>query len=148
MLSFFDSKFEPMFIRTALLITVLLISLAGCSRVTEEQSKLIGNWQIADAETVSERVSSEDASTAKMTIEFQSGGKFVTNTKMGSIDSTKQGTWEVVSFDAANNVMTIQCELLSQKTQCEIHFLKPNEIEWIPPNMAGTTQKIKFRKTD
>lgn len=134
-------------------LPIILISsclLAGCSRVTEEESKLIGQWQIANAESVSGRVGSEDdiAASARMSVEFQSGGQFITQTKMGSIDSIKEGTWKVISYDSANAVLTIECDLQMQQTQCEIKFVKPDEIDWIPPNMAGTTQEIRFRKSN
>ena len=134
--------------RFLIVILIPICLLAGCTRVTEEQRKLIGKWQIADAESVSERVSSDESTTmsARMSVEFQSSGQFITQTKMGNIDSTKQGTWKIASYDPTENVMKIECVLQMQKTECEIEFLDKDEIKWVPPNMAGTTQKIRFRR--
>ena len=122
--------------------------LAGCSNVTPEEKQLVGLWEIADAESVADRVSFDDQSDSdsKMTVEFQSSNRIITKTKMGSIDSTKNGTWKVVSFDASTKKMVIECNLQGQVDQCEIEFTSPGKIKWVPPNMAGTSKLIAFER--
>jgi hypothetical protein len=40
--------------------------------------------------------------------------------------------------------MKIRCDLAMQSTEHEIEFENPDTIRWIPPNLAGTRQKIRF----
>ena len=127
---------------------LLLGLLAGCSGPTPEERQLIGLWKIADVESVADRVSGDDeiGAEAKMSVEFQTGGRLITRTKMGSIDSTKNGTWHFVRFDPASKKMMIECNLQTQVTKCEVEFAGPDQIKWIPPNMAGTSKRISFER--
>lgn len=126
---------------------LVFVLLAGCTNRTDK--RLVGTWQIADAESISQRVGADEHSDPpNMTIDFASSGLLTTSTKMGSIDSSKQGTWKITDSEESKNLLTIQCVLQTQTTEHEIQFLSDDLIEWIPPNMAGTTRKIRFERNN
>jgi hypothetical protein len=84
----------------------------------------------------------------KMLLQFHPNGKLKTTTRMGSFDPPpKEGSWRQLSFDDAKNVMTIECTIGTQVTEHEVAFLDNDLIELVPPNMAGTNNKIKFSRS-
>lgn len=82
-----------------------------------------------------------------MTVRFFRSGVLETQTKMGSIDSKKNGTWEFVSLDEPGGIMKLKCVLAGQATEHEIEFIDSSKIKWIPPNMAGTTRQLTFERS-
>lgn len=84
-----------------------------------------------------------------MRIEFRRNGRLQTLTRMGKITpNPKQGTWKLISGDiASDGKITIECNLLGQTTEHEIRFIDEDTIEMVPPNMAGTHQKLRFLRT-
>jgi len=81
-----------------------------------------------------------------MTLDFRGGGRFYTQTSMGNIESEKQGTWRVIDFDEASSVLKINCQIDVESTEHEVEFLSEDLIQLAPPNMAGLTLKLKFRR--
>ena len=65
---------------------------------------------------------------------------------MGNIQGAKQGTWQVVDFDEATNVLKVNCLVGVESTEHAIEFLEEDLIQLVPPNMAGLTLKLKFRR--
>ena len=132
------------------LSSALLLLLAGCTN--SEQGKLVGVWQIEQASDVTEQINvSEDEAnnegmTSRMSIEFSSGGQLKTTTIMGEIDRVKEGRWDLVSFDGANQVSVIKCKIGLQETEHEVDWIDDNTIELVPPNMAGVDMKLRFIK--
>ena len=136
--------------RAAMLLQVLmLVMLAGCTN--SDRARIVGKWQIDQIENVSEKVSFDDGNTAsmsqKMTIEFVESGRLRTETRIGSIDSIKEGTWTFLDYENESGLMRVECTLGMQKTEHEIRFEDAETIEWIPPNLAGTSQKVRFVRT-
>jgi hypothetical protein len=133
------------------LLSILLV--CGCTQ--RSQNPLCGDWEIASADSLLRRLGQSienDAPEAenqppKMLLQFHPDGTLKTTTRMGSFDPPpKEGTWKQLTFDAANNVMTIECRIGTQVTDHEVSFLEEDLIELVPPNMAGTNSKIKFTR--
>lgn len=131
-----------------LAITLLLL-LAGCSSDTNN-SPLVGRWQIAELDDIADRVVADadelDNANSKMTIEFESSGKLITVTSIGSINSSKVGTWKLLRYHSERGVMEIECVLQSQRTQHEIEMTSDDKIRWVPPNLAGTDNRVLFER--
>lgn len=134
-----------------LFAAAFVVLLASCSPT--ESARLVGTWNIENAQSVSKKVGSEASDAAselesatpeQMTVEFSRGGRLATKTQMGSIDSAKSGSWKFLSYDEDAGKMQIECSLLGQTTQHEVEFVDTKTIKWIPPNMAGTTRRLKF----
>lgn len=124
------------------LAAVLCSTLAGCGSQTD--GRLVGKWQVAKPDSINRKVSgATSGETPKMVVEFFSSGKLVTTTQMGKIDSVKTGTWEKVSSPEEDGPIQIQCQIGIQTTTHEIEY-QTDSIRWIPPNLAGTTQKVLF----
>ncbi len=79
-----------------------------------------------------------------MSVQFEKSGVLRTETKIASIASTKQGTWKLIGYDSVTAIMQVECTLATQTTVHEIEFEDADTIRWIPPNLAGTTQNLKF----
>ena len=131
-----------------LLIALLLVSVVGCGH--PDRHRLVGKWQLELKESA--RLESRVADVAdleaksEMTLEFRGGGRFFTETSMGNIQRAKQGTWKVVDFDEATNVLKVDCLVGVESTEHAIEFLEEDLIQLVPPNMAGLTMKLKFRR--
>ena len=83
----------------------------------------------------------------RMELWFRPGGVLKTFTRMGRINpEPKTGRWKLISHQEQPQLMVIECELLGQMTEHEIDFIDADTIELIPPNMAGTTRKIRFQR--
>ena len=114
---------------------------------------------IEQADTVMSRINSADSENGdrgeesqfepgppKMTLQFLRSGRLETSTRMGNVVQAKQGTWKLVSFDEASNVMNLLCDIQDQESEYEVEFLDRETIKLVPPNMAGTKMKIKFKR--
>ena len=127
---------------SALLAVFLL---AGCH--SPDRAKIVGQWKIAEASKLSQKIGGaedSDSDDSKMTIHFDRSGKLRTDTSMGNIKSTKQGTWRFLGYDEPKGQMQIECTLGMQTTEHDIEFQNDDTIVWIPPNLAGTSQKVRF----
>ena len=79
-----------------------------------------------------------------MTIRFFHSGQLETKTRMGSVDSTKTGSWELIEYDEQQQRAIVRCQLYGQETEHEIELLEDGGIRMVPPNLAGLKTKIKF----
>ncbi len=127
--------------------SLLVVSLlAGCT--SSDSAKIVGQWKIAEAAKLSEKIVNDedaDSSESTMTVQFDRSGKLRTNTSMGNIKSTKHGSWRFRGYDELNGQqMQIECTLGMQTTEHDIEFQDDDTIVWIPPNLAGTSQKVRF----
>ena len=137
-----------------LLASMFACMFAGCG--DPNRSKIIGTWGIEQADTVMSRIVSEDDGNVqsnagkpdppKMLLRFHRNGQLETATRMGDLSQEKTGQWKMVSFDESTNSMTIVCELQMQTSDYMVTFLDQETIKLIPPNMAGTKMKIKFKR--
>jgi hypothetical protein len=140
-----------------LVASLFACMLAGCGDTN--RSKIIGTWGIERADTVMSRISRPDSkaegrdgesgldsSPPKMTLRFLRNGRLETSTSMGSVNQEKKGTWKLIAFDETTNTMTMFCNIQNQESEHEVEFLDQETIKLVPPNMAGTTMKIKFKK--
>ena len=78
--------------------------LAGCG--SSERARLTGRWEIAEAGKLSSRIGNGEDSEpgqSKMTVLFENSGKLSTDTAMGNINSSKQGTWRMIDYDESKN---------------------------------------------
>ena len=125
------------------------LTLAGCGDRIDQ--RLVGKWQITKPDSINRKVSGEQETQQpeqpNMTIEFSSSGKLVTTTQMGKIDSVKTGSWKVLESAKDSNRIKIQCQLGMQTTEHEVE-IEGDAIRWIPPNLAGTKQKILFDRAN
>jgi hypothetical protein len=130
----------------------------GCNPIP---SKLSGDWGITAADKLLRKLGESDASNLdlkqpdesdgqtepKMVLKFGSSGSLQTITKMGRFDPPpKNGNWKMLAWDETKQLMSIQCTLDGQTTEHDVHFIKTDLIELIPPNMAGTGKRIQFRR--
>jgi len=133
---------------------VMLWTLAGCSSQIDE--RLVGTWRAEKPSSLNQRLSVNEeegkeeqlAASPQMTIEFARSGGLTTTTRIGKIDSVKTGTWRTLSSQDQSNEdessrIRIECQIGLQKTEHEIEY-SDHSIFWIPPNLAGTRQKIRF----
>ena len=136
-----------------LLTAAFACTLLGCG--DSNRNQLVGKWGIAAPESVMKRIDQDQAGNElpteteiaeRMTITFKRNGVLNTRTRMGEIDQEKTGTWEMISFDEPSGLMTISCEINLQTSEHEIAFVDENNIELVPPNMAGLKMKLKFSK--
>lgn len=130
-----------------LLAPFLACILIGCG--DSNRAKIIGTWGIDQADTVMSRIQQSDEGNAdapKMIVRFRSTGKLETQTQMGDVAREKTGQWEFVSYDPESSSMTIACEIQTDRTEHEINFIDQDTIELVPPNMAGTKMKLRFKR--
>ena len=149
---------RSLLIRGLLFASVVASLTCGCG--DSNRAKIIGTWGIEQADTVMRRVDrsgagaeTEDAATVsesadppKMILKFHRDGRLVTSTSMGVVNQEKKGSWKLLSFDEPSNTMTISCDIQMQESEHDVEFIDPNTIELVPPNMAGTTMKLKFKR--
>lgn len=133
-----------------LLLAIVACILSGCDASNPDRARLVGDWGLAQPDSVMRRLDRDDSEPEdqepKMMLRFQRNGNLQTETEMGRVDSLKQGSWEMVSFDAEANTMTIACELMSQQTEHLVLFIDQDTIELNPPNMAGLSTKLVFKR--
>jgi hypothetical protein len=139
--------------------------MAGCGDSNRE--KIVGSWQVKQADKIARRFESKEAKALpaqqvkppikvwendlaenRMIVRFGDDGRLETQTRIGTIDSKKQGTWEFKSFDAGTNKLVVQCTMQSATTDVEILLVDQDTIEMVPPNMAGLTMKLQFERTN
>ncbi len=137
----------------ALLASLFACTLIGCGN--PNRAKIIGTWEIDQADRVMNRINekgepSNDAAeqndSPKMLIRFLSNGGLETVTNMGAIQQNKAGTWQLISFNEAAKEIVISCNIQSQKSEHKVSLIDDKTIKLVPPNMAGTTTKLKFRR--
>lgn len=135
------------------LLALAMLSLVGCNQ-DPIRAKLIGTWKIEYGDKLTQRVNQDDELMAspeddpreRMTITFYSSGSLKTQTRIGQVNREKNGSWELVSFDDEESQMNIRCELMDQQTEHKVQFIESDLIRLVPPNMAGTRSKLKFRR--
>jgi hypothetical protein len=138
-----------------LLLSCLLVS--GCG--DPQRAKLVGTWEIEQADSLMQRLDESDTndSAAKdaeamstgpqMQLQFFGNGGLTTTTAMGIVIPTpKQGRWEMVSFDETSQQMKVKCQIGLQETEHEIEFIDADTIKLVPPNMAGLSLKLRFQR--
>ena len=141
------------------LIGMALVSLfgSGCSQTDRVSQALVGNWELTDSTKIAEKINqntpskNDDAdseSTSKMNLIFRSNGALETNTMMGDIKRTKSGTWKLNLSEQNGKLLSVECQLNQQITIHEIEFVNSDTIRLTPPNLAGLTTKLTFRRTD
>lgn len=142
------AKSNSTFFNSLLPWVALLVILVGVGCGNPDRRKLVGTWQLKHSDEIEERIAEleDDMPASRMSLQFKSGGRLTTTTRMGSIDSNKEGTWKFVSFDEATQTMSISCTLGMQETEHEIQFLSDSRIKLAPPNMAGLNQKLEFQR--
>ena len=140
-----------------LVASLFACMLTGCG--DPNRSKIIGTWEIQRADTVLSRISQSDSEAVdrggeseidsadpKMTLRFLLNGRLETSTSIGAVNQQKQGTWKLIEFDETTSTMTLKCDIQNQESEHKVEFLDQETIKLIPPNMAGTTMKIKFKR--
>lgn len=151
-----------------LLIVACLSTLAGCgSGLPEPARKLVGTWELVQPERLAERinqlppgielpaaepdepVADEDATAPTgpgMVLEFRADGTLRTRTALGQLQQQKQGTWRFVSVSADGQKLAVRCVLNQQASEVEVDFVEPGVISLAPPNLAGLSTKLRFRR--
>jgi small subunit ribosomal protein S16 len=136
-----------------ILLSCLLVT--GCG--DPQRSKLVGTWEIEQSESLVRRLddNSSDAelgpeaipSAPKMQLQFFRNGNLQTTTMIGIVAPTpKQGRWKMLSFDEQSGNMKVKCTIGLQETEHEIEFIDADTIKLVPPNLAGLSLKLRFRK--
>ncbi|MFT7629192.1 MAG: hypothetical protein ACI87E_000189 [Mariniblastus sp.] len=153
------TAFNPAGFRPLCLAAILLAGIfTGCGE--SNRAKIVGTWKIDQADTLTRRMDrssgsddalesqaeSEEDDSAKMLIQFLGSGELRTATNIGNMNVAKEGQWIFNSFDESANCMQVSCTLKGETTNHEIEFLDESSIKLIPPNMAGTKMKLKFKK--
>jgi hypothetical protein len=145
----------PKFTFTPIPICILLAIFAnGCAQVDSQARPLVGTWILTEGEDLARRVTSQsneessEATPPKMEITFRGNGTLQTTTRMNAIDSQKNGRWKFLSADSEQRTMEIECELDGQTTVCQVSLLDNERIKMTPPNMAGLTMQLTFRRED
>jgi len=131
-----------------LLLLAALVLTSGCYQ-DPVRAKLSGTWKIEHGEKLTRRVNEEaiaDDPSEKMVLSFFASGSLQTKTKIGGVVREKNGSWNVVDYDEEDSKMTVRCDLIGQQTEHEIRFIETDLIRLVPPNMAGTTSKLTFRR--
>ena len=124
---------------------------AGCG--DSNRTKIIGTWGIDKADTVMSRIQQsgdnndkDSSQSPRMVLRFQRSGELETKTLMGTVDREKKGKWNFVSYDPSNNSMAVTCEIQMETSEHEVTFIDDDTIELVPPNMAGTKMKLRFKR--
>jgi hypothetical protein len=144
---------------------LVLSSCVGCA--DENRGKIVGRWTMIKADRLAQRVNvapesqengqdkqsvsepalvkSGEADLPMMTLEFRYSGQLVTTTKLGKINSEKNGRWRMIEFDPPST-MTIEYDLDQQSDQLEVTWIDDETIRMAPPNMSGQKMKLNFKK--
>jgi len=142
------AKNKSPFFTSPIQVVVLLLILVCVGCGNPDRRKLVGTWKLKHSDEIEERIAEidDEMPASRMSLQFKSNGRLTTTTRMGSIDSNKDGTWKFVSFDEATQTMKISCTLGMQETEHEVQFLSDAKIKLAPPNMAGLNQKLEFQR--
>lgn len=126
-------------------------TISGCGDTN--RAKIIGTWGIEQADKVLNRIKQNDDSERttegeepRMKLVFQRNGVLKTQTRLGAGTTEKQGTWKLVSYDEAAGVLSLECELMQQTSTHAVEFVDENTIRLVPPNMAGLSMKLTFKR--
>lgn len=131
---------------TWLTLTLAAVCATGCGN--PDRNQLVGKWTLDNSKRVEKRISAPEESSpaSRMSLEFRSGGKLITITKMGDIDREKRGTWKFLTYREEEKVAEIECVLGMQTTKHDVQILPDNRIKLAPPNMAGVDLKLTFQR--
>ena len=152
----------------SMIAAMAFLVLSGC--INENRQKIVGSWAMVKADKLAQRVSvapepqendqneasesksaipkSDEAGLPMMTLDFRSSGQLVTTTKLGKINSEKNGRWRMIKFDPPST-MSVECYLDEQSDevrQLEVEWIDDQTIRLTPPNMSGQKMKLKFKK--
>jgi len=150
------------------ILGMVVAGMAGCQ--PDGGRQLSGKWKLDAEQSLAERMGTQEGSVSsggssaeaapfegevdpnvpepEVTITFRSNGVLETLTRTGIIDSTKSGSWRLVSYDSGKMTAVVECILNQQVTEHEIQWLDEDSIKMTPPNMAGLTMKLIFRRAD
>lgn len=158
-----SSRILPVPVAVSLLIGVWLGTLAGCGPgLPEPARKLVGIWELAQPENLAERINQLppggqlpaakpdeqglEALASGMVLEFRADGSLQTRTALGQLQQQKQGTWRFVSASTDGQKLAVRCVLNQQSSEVEVEFVEPGTISLAPPNLAGLSNKLRFRR--
>lgn len=136
----------------SILSLTFLLLFSGCYQ-DPIRAKLAGTWKIEHGEKLSRRVNQDEEDTPeiddpseRMVLSFFASGSLQTKTRMGDVIREKNGSWNVADYDEEESRMKIRCELMGQQTEHDVRFVEADLIRLVPPNMAGTSSKLTFRR--
>lgn len=145
-------------LRTAIVLSFLALGL-GCG--DPDRARIVGRWEVSAGDGMLDRVdksaasempsesdpSLEDTDQApRLVVEFFQSGSLQTETRISDAISQKNGTWSLLKFDDDKKVAHVKCELIGQTTEHAIFLVSENEILMVPPNLAGLTKKMRFKR--
>lgn len=88
--------------------------------------------------------------TYSMTLEFRTDGTWNSETDFPMAKGEKSGLWKVIKEDG--DELQIGCHWTDPKSgktenfRTTVHFVKPDEIRLVPPNMNGLEMELTFRR--
>ena len=132
-------------------IVLLALMLSGCSPA--ERNKIVGVWTVETADKLSDRISGETENESMpaptLEVHFQWSGNLKTVTRMGTINREKVGSWKLLNVEG--DEFFLECTLGDSKmgfqtTELKIRQIDETTIRMTPPNMAGLTSKMNFKK--
>lgn len=145
-----------------LLLVGLLLALGCGPRLPEPARKLLGSWELSQADRLAERINQLPAGSSLpavqpdddagepngpgMVLDFRADGTLLTRTALGQLQQQKAGTWRFVSASADGRVLAIRCLLSQQTTDVQVEFTAADQISLVPPNLAGLNTKLSFRR--
>lgn len=121
--------------------------LTGCQ--ARETARLTGEWELVDPSRLAGRINQDAPDGAlpgshQMTVRFGSGGTLTTRTHMGDLWREKSGTWKVLASSADRTSLAFT--LSGERDELEIEWIDDDTLKMVPPNMAGLTMKLTFRR--
>lgn len=133
----------------AIALTAALFS--GCN---SKQTQLVGTWVSESAKPNPAGQSSpldaadgtEPDATNSIQLRFYRSGRLDTFTHLPNIQTQKSGKWRFISYNEVTQTAMIEFELMQQRTRHEVEFLDHNTIRLVPPNMAGLSIKMTFKR--
>lgn len=138
-----------------LAVAAIVVTMAGCG---SQRSQLVGTW-ISDSvpdrlpagqSSPLDRSAAEEKNGAtpphSIQLRFYRSGRLDTVTQLPSIQTQKTGTWRFVSYDESKRMAIVEFELMQQRTRHEVEFLDRSTIRMIPPNMAGLSIRLEFKR--
>lgn len=134
----------------ASLLLLLLIPLiaGGCGKSL--QSKITGEWEVAEGEDLFEMMD-DDASSSKFQLSFLYGGQFKSKVRSSGFEQEKTGRW--FFLEASGDICKIRVTINSNNSNIEadnvlteIKVIDENTIELIPPNMDAIKHKMRFKR--
>ncbi len=137
-------------------LAIVLLSV-GCQ--SRDAQRLVGQWELVDPRALAERVNqSDEAATSSpseerfsalgngMVVEFTSRGILTTHTQLGAIRRDKSGTWRVLATEPNQNLTRVAYSLAGDSGELSIEWIDNDTMKMVPPNMAGLSMKLTFRR--